>query len=112
MREANLLDEHLLKSWAVPRGASTDPAGRRRAIPTEDHGLGYADFEGGLPDDEYGGGTVLVWDAGSFTNRKTGDDGEPVDDGDPVPLDRQLEEGEMTLWLHGERIRGRSPGPC
>jgi DNA ligase D-like protein (predicted 3'-phosphoesterase) len=90
----------VLKSWAVPKGPSTDPRERRLAIPTEDHPLEYAEFEGVIPEDEYGGGTVLVWDAGPFTNLKTDDDGEPV------PLERQLADGEMTLWLHGEKIRG------
>lgn len=89
-----------LKSWAVPKGPSTDPSEKRLAIPTEDHPLEYADFEGVIPEDEYGGGTVLVWDAGPYTNLKTDDDGEEV------PVEDQLQDGHATLWLHGEKIRG------
>ena len=89
-----------LRSWAVPKGPSTDPSERRLALPTEDHPLEYADFEGVIPADEYGGGTVLVWDAGPYTNLKTDDDG------DPVPLADQLDDGHATVWLHGEKVRG------
>ncbi len=90
----------VLKSWAVPKGPSTDPSDKRLAIPTEDHPLDYADFEGVIPEDEYGGGVVLVWDAGPYENLKH-DDG-----GDPVPLEDQLEDGHLTVWLHGEKIKG------
>lgn len=90
----------VLRSWAVPKGPSTDPSERRLAIPTEDHPLDYADFEGRIPEDEYGGGTVLVWDAGRYTNLKKDDDGEPV------PIEDQLEAGDATVWLHGEKLRG------
>ena len=90
----------VLKSWAVPKGPSTDPSERRLAVPTEDHPLAYADFEGVIPDDEYGGGTVVVWDAGPYTNLKTDDDGRSV------PVADQLADGHATVWLHGEKIRG------
>lgn len=89
-----------LKSWAVPKGPSTDPSEKRLALPTEDHPLSYADFEGVIPEDEYGGGTVLVWDAGIFENLKADDTGHPV------PLDSQISEGHLTVWLKGEKVFG------
>ena len=84
----------VLKSWAVPKGPSTDPREKRLAMPTEDHPLGYADFEGVIPEGEYGAGTVIVWDRGSYRN--LGD--KPVEEG--------LERGHATVWLEGEKLRG------
>jgi DNA ligase D-like protein (predicted 3'-phosphoesterase) len=69
-------------------------------MPTEDHPLDYADFEGVIPEDEYGGGTVLVWDAGPYRNLKTDEDG------DPVPLSEQISQGHLTVWLQGEKLTG------
>ncbi|MGD2046343.1 MAG: DNA polymerase ligase N-terminal domain-containing protein [Gemmatimonadota bacterium] len=89
----------VLRSWAVPKGPSTDPSERRLAVPTEDHPLEYASFEGVIPRDEYGGGTVIVWDAGRYDTL-----GE--DDGDKGDIEQQLEAGHATVWLHGEKIRG------
>lgn len=90
----------VLRSWAVPKGPSTDPSEKRLAIPTEDHPLEYAEFEGVIPDDQYGGGKVIVWDAGPYSNLKTDEDGRPV------PVADQLDDGHATVWLHGEKIRG------
>ena len=87
----------VLKSWAVPKGPSTDPSEKRLALPTEDHPLDYADFEGVIPEDEYGGGTVLVWDRGPYRNLKQ-DEGRS--------LDEQLEDGKVEVWLEGEKLRG------
>lgn len=90
----------VLKSWAVPKGPSTDPSEKRLAVPTEDHPLDYADFEGVIPEDEYGAGTVIVWDAGTWENLKADDEGESV------PLSRQLADGHATFRLNGEKISG------
>ena len=90
----------VLKSWAVPKGPSTDPSERRLAVPTEDHPLSYADFEGTIPEGEYGAGRVIVWDAGTYATDKTDEDGTPVS------LADQLADGHATVWLRGEKIHG------
>ena len=82
----------VLVSWAVPKGPSLDPADKRLAMHVEDHPLEYAGFEGVIPKGEYGGGTVMVWDKGSWTPR-----------GDPVAGYRS---GHLTFTLHGEKLRG------
>ena len=89
----------VLKSWAVPKGPSTDPRERRLAVPTEDHPLDYADFEGTIPAGEYGAGTVLVWDTGSYTNTtRRGEDEVSMADG--------LARGHVTFRLDGEKLTG------
>ncbi len=90
----------VLKSWAIPKGPSTDTREKRLALPTEDHPLEYADFEGVIPEGEYGAGTVLLWDAGSYRNLKEDDDGKSV------PVEDQLSDGHATVWLEGEKLRG------
>jgi len=90
----------VLKSWAVPKGPSTDPREKRLAVATEDHPLGYADFEGVIPEGEYGGGIVIVWDAGPYKNLTTDDDGEEV------PIEDALGEGHAEVWLEGKKLRG------
>ncbi len=90
----------VLRSWAVPKGPSTDPSEKRLAVPTEDHPMDYADFEGVIPKDEYGGGTVIVWDAGSYRNLKTDDDGEEV------PMPDTLDNGRVEIWLEGKKLSG------
>jgi DNA ligase D-like protein (predicted 3'-phosphoesterase) len=90
----------VLISWAVPKGPSTDPSVKRLAIPTEDHPLGYAGFEGVIPEDEYGGGTIMVWDRGTYRNLKD-------EDGEETPsVSDQYDDGNVTIWLEGEKIRG------
>lgn len=90
----------VLKSWAVPKGPATDPDEQRLAIRTEDHPLDYADFEGHIPQDEYGGGEVVVWDIGPYRNLTTDDDGEEK------PVAVAVEQGHVEVWLEGEKLRG------
>ena len=85
----------VLVSWAVPKGPTLDPAARRAAFHVEDHPLEYFDFEGVIPRDEYGGGDVIVWDAGTWEPYKTGD------------AKRELAKGELHAELFGEKLRGK-----
>ncbi len=89
-----------LKSWSVPKGPSTDPRVKRMAIPTEDHPLEYASFEGTIPKGQYGGGTVMIWDRGSFKNLKKDDDGKEIS------LSESYKMGTLEFWLEGEKLRG------
>lgn len=88
----------VLRSWAVPKGPSTDPREKRLAIPTEDHPLAYADFEGTIPEGEYGGGTVMVWDKGSYRNLAEEEKGKSMQE--------SLKDGHVLVWLEGEKISG------
>lgn len=90
----------VLKSWAVPKGPSTDPSVRRLAVQVEDHPLDYADFEGVIPADEYGGGTVIVWDAGRYKNLKTDEAGNEMSMADC------LESGRVEMSLAGKKLSG------
>jgi bifunctional non-homologous end joining protein LigD len=83
-----------LKSWAVPNGPSLNPDDKRLAVRTEDHPLSYATFEGTIPKGEYGGGTVMMWDRGTWT---------PAPGKDPR---KTLAEGHLHFTLHGERMQG------
>jgi len=82
----------VLKSWAVTKGPSLDPAQKRLAVRTEDHPLEYGGFEGVIPKGEYGGGPVMIWDRGTW---------EPI--GDP---DEGLAKGDFKCTLHGDRLNG------
>jgi bifunctional non-homologous end joining protein LigD len=82
----------VLLSWAVTKGPSLDPADKRLAVHTEDHPLSYGTFEGTIPEGEYGGGTVMLWDRGSW---------EPVSD-----PHAGLKKGHLSFILHGERLTG------
>ena len=83
-----------LKSWAVTRGPSLDPADNRLAVRTEDHPMSYATFEGTIPKGEYGGGTVMLWDRGTW---------EPEPGKDPS---KTIKEGHLHFTLDGERMKG------
>lgn len=89
-----------LLSWAVPKGPSTDPGEKRLAVQTEDHPVDYADFEGVIPEGEYGAGTVLVWDRGPYRNLRA----EKDDDG--RDMEQSLADGLLEVWLDGEKLRG------
>ena len=84
----------VLKSWSLPRGPSLDPAERRLAVPTEDHPVEYLDFEGHIPDGEYGAGEHMRWDGGTY---------ELLDAADPL---KALESGKLAFALKGEKLRG------
>jgi len=84
----------VLASWAVPKGPSLNPAVKRLAIRTEDHPIEYADFEGLIPEGEYGAGTVMVWDKGTY------------DPEDKLSPEQQLARGEVKVVLHGQKLRG------
>ena len=89
----------VMKSWAVPKGPSLDPAVKRLAMEVEDHPIDYNTFEGTIPEGEYGGGTVMLWDRGTYTAADTSSDA--ID-----ALRRGYEEGELVFTLDGERLRG------
>ncbi len=88
----------VLKSWAVPKGPSMDPAMKRLAVQVEDHDLDYAEFEGVIEEGAYGAGPVLVWDCGWFE----------VDGGTgaAASVEAKLKSGQLDLGLHGKRLKG------
>lgn len=89
----------VLKSWAVPKGPSTDPRDKRLAIRTEDHPLSYIDFEGTIPEGSYGAGTVLVWDIGTYTNVT-------MKNNMLRDLDEAIERGHFKINLCGKKLKG------
>jgi bifunctional non-homologous end joining protein LigD len=84
----------VLASWAVPKGPSMNPAEKHLAIRTEDHPLEYAEFEGVIPEGQYGAGTVMVWDTGTYARQND------------IPPDKQLAQGKIDVVLHGAKLRG------
>ena len=83
----------VMKSWAIPRGPSLDPSVKRLAMPTEDHPMEYNAFEGVIPEGEYGGGTVMIWDRGTWTPE--------------VPdVDAALARGELKFRIEGTKVKG------
>lgn len=89
----------VLVSWAVPKGFSLDPAVKHLAVQTEDHPYEYAKFEGTIPHGEYGGGTVMVWDIGTYQNIKE-------KDGKLIPMEQCLENGSVEFELAGKKLKG------
>ncbi|HEX3903883.1 MAG TPA: DNA polymerase ligase N-terminal domain-containing protein [Polyangia bacterium] len=83
----------VMRSWAVPKGPSLDPSVKRMAMEVEDHPLAYNRFEGIIPAGEYGGGTVMIWDRGTWQPES-------------ADVDRALEAGELKLTLFGQKLRG------
>lgn len=84
----------VLKSWAVPKGPSLDPAAKQLAVLVEDHPLEYASWEGNIPKGNYGAGSMMLWDLGHFD--AIGDE----------PPEKQIERGDFKFRLHGEKLRG------
>jgi len=93
--DLRLEDEGVLKSWAVPKGPSLDPAEKHLAVAVEDHPLEYGDFEGSIPEGEYGGGKVIVWDFGTF---------EPIGEGET--FSEMLDRGAAKIRLKGKKLEG------
>src|SRR5579864_2908785 len=96
----------VLKSWAVPKGPSLDPADKRLAMQVEDHPVSYFDFEGNIPEGNYGAGTVMVWDVGTWEPLSP----EPVNGkyvpGTDAEAREMLKKGDLKFRLHGKRLNG------
>jgi len=87
----------VMKSWAVPKGPSVVPGQRRLAMEVEDHPISYNTFEGTIPQGQYGGGTVMLWDRGWY---------EHTGGGGPAALREGYAKGKLDVTMHGERLRG------
>src|SRR5688572_14225901 len=93
----------VLKSWAVPKGPSTDPSVKRLAMMVEDHPYDYRKFEGIIPKGQYGGGTVIIWDEGTYKPAEgTFDDKTQMEKN----LLHQLHKGKIAFTLHGQKLKG------
>lgn len=92
-----LVIDGVLKSWAIPKGPSMNPKEKRLAIQTEDHPIDYQDFEGVIPEGQYGAGKVIVWDKGEY-KYKNDDNVKDIKEG--------LEKGEIKIELRGEKLKG------
>jgi bifunctional non-homologous end joining protein LigD len=87
----------VMKSWAVPKGPSYDTRDRRLAMAVEDHPIEYNAFEGTIPEGEYGAGTVMIWDRGTY---------EPEDGGGATAIREGYKRGDLKIVLHGKRMKG------
>src|SRR5207244_1611447 len=90
----------VLKSWAVPKEPTLDPSQKRLAVQVEDHPLGYATFAGTIPEGQYGGGTVSIWDHGTYDNLL-------ADKATPQTVSEGIAAGRLEFALHGEKLRGK-----
>jgi bifunctional non-homologous end joining protein LigD len=93
--------EGVLKSWAIPKGPSLDPADKRLAVMVDDHPLDYREFEGVIPEGEYGAGAVMIWDEGAFVALGRRDREESEAD-----FRSGLERGQFTFVVAGEKLKG------
>ncbi len=91
--------EGALKSWAVPKGISNNPTDKRLAVETEEHPMDYGNFEGIIPEGNYGAGTVMLWDKGKFINLK-GEKETPID------MKKSYEMGMIEVFLEGKKLNG------
>ena len=92
--------DDVLVSWAVPKGPSTNPKVKRLAMQVEDHPLAYADFEGVIPEGEYGAGQVMVWDRGTYQNKRRSKENDQAD------MTEALDQGKIEIWLKGKKLKG------
>src|SRR3954469_24264593 len=93
--------DDVMKSWAVPKGPSLDPSVKRLAMQVEDHPIDYNTFEGTIPQGEYGGGTVMLWDRGTYSCDTASSPEEEEDE-----IRESLRRGELKFTFHGERLHG------
>ncbi|MGB9936232.1 MAG: DNA polymerase ligase N-terminal domain-containing protein [Methanobacterium sp.] len=89
----------VLKSWAIPKGPSTDIGQKRLAVPTEDHPIDYIDFEGIIPEGNYGAGTVIVWDTGTYINAS-------FKNNKLISMEEAIEDGHVDIELKGRKLKG------
>ncbi len=91
--------ENVLKSWAVPKGPSLNPKDKRLAIETEDHPVDYANFEGIIPEGQYGAGTVMIWDKGIYQNTTEKDE-------KLLSAEKGYKHGHISFNLKGKKLKG------